>query len=86
MGWYAIQVGKIWRTAVKDKLSQDFWRNVALKDSTRWLNIHHNVHELWEEPPPDLRQGPAGHDYVLYGVSMGVTMGGTKFTVRAHIR
>ena len=57
-----------------------------MKDSTRWLDIEHSVHELWEEPPPDLRQGPAGHDYVLYGVHMGVAMGGTQFTERAHTR
>ena len=59
MGRDAEGVRKAQGGAVKDELTEYRWGMILSQNATHWLYLGNAVHELREEPAPDLMGGPA---------------------------
>ena len=46
-------------SVVEDDLGQDGWWRMILENLTHGLELGDSVHEVWDEPAPDLRSDRA---------------------------
>ena len=68
VGRNAARFRKVERSAVKYKLSQYWvgWGRLTVENPTEWLNLGHNIQELWEDSSSDLSCRHARDKGMLY--------------------
>ena len=69
MSWDAVGLGKVYGSAVKNELYQNWrWWLLRLEQCAEWLDLGDRVQELRIEPPSNLSCGSTSNQDMLYSV------------------